>query len=264
MSSIISDSKREKCGETFVHVMTQFLEQLATVFPDCPKIGLFNTLWNEKLEKEGTPISKTFYTEAVEEYHSQFSEVYELCLSKDTSVLEMDISFIKNIDLDKKYREGLIHPKSQEAIWAFVNSLNRFANLYINGEDLKKNVDHAPPVSQEASPSTFEEKTEEDEDEEDNPLQRVFNGILKSSQQVSRDIIQKQGNSGEAASASEIMGNVDIISATQSVLGSLDQNDIMELANGFSSGKHNIMDVMSLFSKSVTNIKEMMEKDHLD
>ncbi len=121
---------REKAVESFVNMMSQFLESLSEVFPNCLKVNGYHLAWSARFNTISD--KQTFMevgTEALESYHDSMAPFYDQCSQRDNSILYEDIDIMNNIDLKQKWEDGM-HPQTEQAIWDYIEKLNEFSNLY--------------------------------------------------------------------------------------------------------------------------------------
>lgn len=116
--------------EAFVDMMTQFLNALQETFPTCLRVRAYNMGWNVRLngvnsQEELLELGK----EALQSYHESMEPYYTRCSSHDATLIQEDIDIMNNIGMRDKWNAGM-HPETEEAIWAYINKLNEFSNLY--------------------------------------------------------------------------------------------------------------------------------------
>jgi len=117
--------------ESFIDMMTQFLSAMLETFPVCLRVRAYNVGWEARLQAvNNSEEFLVFGKEVIEGYHESMEPFYTRCTAHDSTLLQEDIDLMTNIGMKDKWDAGM-HPETEEAMWAFINKLNEFANLYM-------------------------------------------------------------------------------------------------------------------------------------
>jgi len=116
---------------TFVQMLEQFITQLHTVFPECPKVlvlkqGFENNFSSEKTSEERQAMAVQYITG----WHDTFTAHYVQVSEEDDFLFDNpDISFFTATDLYNKWTDDL-HLETKAAIWEFLKNLCNLSNMY--------------------------------------------------------------------------------------------------------------------------------------
>ena len=116
---------------SFVDMMSQFLTALSETFPTCIRVQSYRIAWQARITAvaDDNEALATLGRNAITAYHVSMEPFYGRCNARDTSLLTEDIEMLHNMALKAKWDAGM-HPATEEAIWAYINKLNEFSNLY--------------------------------------------------------------------------------------------------------------------------------------
>jgi hypothetical protein len=130
-SASIGPAMSENMIHSFVDMMSQFLSALGETFPTCIRVQGYRIGWETQITDAGNNEAAvlTLGRDAITTYHASMEPFYARCGSRDTSLLSEDIDLLHNMGLKAKWDAGM-HPATEDAIWAYINKLNEFANLY--------------------------------------------------------------------------------------------------------------------------------------
>lgn len=120
----------ENMIHSFVDMMSQFLSALSETFAGCIRVQGYRIAWQARLSSaEDETQLLLLGQDAITAYHLSMEPFYARCNSRDTTLLSEDIDLLHNMGLRAKWEAGL-HPETEDAIWAYINKLNEFSNLY--------------------------------------------------------------------------------------------------------------------------------------
>ena len=87
----------QKNALNFVHLMTQFLNAMSDVFPECSHVSLYKTGWEFELLKHTSNDKKvSLGKKAAESYDESMHPYVDMCKEKDVTILQYNIDIMKN------------------------------------------------------------------------------------------------------------------------------------------------------------------------
>ena len=115
------------CLDSFVQMEGQFLSSLMEVFPECPNLR------QVKLELNMATTIPAQKQALVEDWIQYMGPYFADCANKNTAKVIQDKNFppgVQRIEIEKKWQDPDIDANTQEAVWAYLNELNRLAQMY--------------------------------------------------------------------------------------------------------------------------------------
>lgn len=130
------EQKEESNVDTVLHSFTslleQFIGQLRTVFPECPKLVELQNGFEANFSAEQTPETRReTAVNYINGWHEDFIEVYTLVAAEDEGLFTASPlpAFLETIDLPEKWQPGL-HVDTKASIWEFLKNLCNLANMH--------------------------------------------------------------------------------------------------------------------------------------
>jgi hypothetical protein len=120
-------------SDDFVSVLIEFLDQMTTVFNDCPRCHLYKNALQTKLNHLTGSERSAFVERAYTQYHNVMLPFYERCSRRDETLLDEDIELVEKLDLRAKWTDNL-DAQTKSAIWTYIGLLNQIANFLMTGE----------------------------------------------------------------------------------------------------------------------------------
>ena len=128
-------SLRQHALDGFSQTMGQFLDAVAGVFPECVETRKTKLKFDIAITHGTTDIANQLKTKLVEKWHEKMEPMYERCKARDTSVIEEVCEDTESIAAKMKLWDKWIDPQIQngthETIWAYLDNLNKFCQMYI-------------------------------------------------------------------------------------------------------------------------------------
>lgn len=119
---------------SFVGMLEQFITQLTTVFPECPKLQVLSSAFSNHFSDEKTPEERRqTAVNYIRGWHEDFQDLYaEIAAESETMftpAVGSRVSFFTTTDLHLKWTPTL-HPDTKSSIWEFLKNLNNLSNMY--------------------------------------------------------------------------------------------------------------------------------------
>lgn len=116
---------------SFTQMLEEFIGQLHTVFPECPKVAALKQAFETHFSESNTPEERKQYAiNYIVGWHDDFTNVYSQVTSEDESVLrDATISFFHTIDLLPKWSSRL-HVDTKSSIWEYLKNLCNLSSMY--------------------------------------------------------------------------------------------------------------------------------------
>lgn len=116
---------------SFVQMLEEFIGQLHTVFPECPKVLVLKEAFESNFADTKTPEERReFAVNYIVGWHDDFTNVYSLVASEAESVFaDPNVSFFETTDLGAKWTSRL-HPDTKSSIWEYLKNLCNLSNMY--------------------------------------------------------------------------------------------------------------------------------------
>lgn len=115
------------CIDAFVEMEGQFLSSLIEVFPECPNLRQtkleFNMATSIASQKEGL----------VQQWLQYMGPFFGDCTNKNVAKVIQDKNFppsVRQIEIEKKWIDPDVDNDTRDAVWAYLNELNRLAQMY--------------------------------------------------------------------------------------------------------------------------------------
>ena len=130
--------------ESFVDMMTQFLDAMQEVFPECLRVRGYRVALQVELARNASDPAAlaAFKQRAIGGYHDSMGPYYARCLERDESLIHEPIDLMVNIALPAKWTADL-HPDTKAAIWEYILKLNEFSNVYSMYSRVPPNMMHS-------------------------------------------------------------------------------------------------------------------------
>ena len=115
---------------SFISLMEQFVGQLHTVFPECPKVQVLQDAFSGHFS-EDKPAEERRQTavQYIQGWHDDFSAHYSLIAAEDEGLFAVNTSFFETTDLVNKWTPSL-HPDTKTSIWEYLKNLCNLSNMY--------------------------------------------------------------------------------------------------------------------------------------
>lgn len=115
---------------SFVSLLEQFVGQLHTVFPECPKVQVLKVAFEGHFA-EDKPSEERRQTAVnyIQGWHEDFSNSYSLVANEDEALFSVSTSFFETTDLCVKWTASL-HIDTKSSIWEYLKNLCNLANMY--------------------------------------------------------------------------------------------------------------------------------------
>tara|TARA_Y100001970_G_C14167489_1_gene822172 strand:+ start:154 stop:939 length:786 start_codon:yes stop_codon:yes gene_type:complete len=126
-SEVVPPSVTAMCIDSFVKMEEQFLASLIEVFPECPNLR------QTKLEFNMACTLESQKQQRVEEWIQYMGPFFSDCTNKQAARVIVDRNFppsVQAIEIQKKWQDPDIDEETREAVWAYLNELNRLAQMY--------------------------------------------------------------------------------------------------------------------------------------
>jgi len=107
----------------FMDMMGQFLDALHDVYPECLKVIAYRLAFRTQLSSDREQLVEQG-EEAMQMYHDAMHTWYTRCTAKDEGLLSEDIEFLHDLGMYHKWTA--MEADTKEAIWDYINHLNRF------------------------------------------------------------------------------------------------------------------------------------------
>lgn len=132
----LNEQKEESNIDTVLHSFTslleQFIGQLRTVFPECPKLvelqsGFETNFSAEKTSEERREMAVNY----ISGWHEDFLAVYTLVAAEDEGLFTVSHppAFLETTELPQKWQPTL-HVDTKASVWEFLKNLCNLANMY--------------------------------------------------------------------------------------------------------------------------------------
>jgi len=115
------------CTQQFADLQGQFLESLIEVFPECDTLAQLRVQFNLA---NMLPSQKT---ERVEEWLQYMQPFFQACTQRQALVVMKNEHFppsVQAMDIEGKWTDPDIDEDTREAVWAYLDELNRLAQMY--------------------------------------------------------------------------------------------------------------------------------------
>jgi hypothetical protein len=115
---------------SFTSLLEQFITQLRTVFPECPKLEVLQAAFEanfsaNKTSEERREVAVNYITG----WHDDFLNTYPQVAAENEAVFQANLSFFETTDLPGKWKPTL-HPDTKASIWEFLKNLCNLSNMY--------------------------------------------------------------------------------------------------------------------------------------
>lgn len=107
----------------FMDMMGQFLDALHDVYPECMKVIAYRLAFRTQLSSDRAVLVQQG-EEAMQMYHDTMHTWYSRCTARDESLLREEIEFLHDLGMYSKWAD--MGADTKEAIWDYINHLNRF------------------------------------------------------------------------------------------------------------------------------------------
>lgn len=115
---------------SFVSLLEQFVGQLHTVFPECPKVQVLQTAFEGHFSSEKTAAERREKAvDYINGWHEDFSNSYAMIAGEDEGLFQLNTSFFETTDLPLKWMASL-HPDTKSSIWEFLKNLCNLSNMF--------------------------------------------------------------------------------------------------------------------------------------
>ena len=112
--------------DCFVELMIEFVEAMNDIFPECDK-----TYTNLCELREITQAKATEKLDKlVRVWHLGMSPHFAACTQCDDSIMLRQASILSRFDMKKKWQDPQFNDDSKEAVWAYINQLNKLSALH--------------------------------------------------------------------------------------------------------------------------------------
>lgn len=121
------------CIDSFVDMEDQFLTSLIEVFPECPNLRQTKLEFDIACKRLGEATTKAQRKERVEEWIQYMAPFFNDCTQKNAAKVIKNRNFppsVQAIDIEKKWQDPDVDDDTREAVWAYLNELNRLAQMY--------------------------------------------------------------------------------------------------------------------------------------
>lgn len=123
-----SSNPKDALLEQFLDMLGQFLSALQEVFPECPAIAGYNTMF--KFKMGGSTKSKhATGLEGISDWHRNMRAYYDDIRNKKESVFYAKIPIMSSLRISEKLTPSL-HPETKDAVWEYLQRLNDLANMH--------------------------------------------------------------------------------------------------------------------------------------
>lgn len=215
-----------EAANRFMTIMSQFLSALKATWPDCPRVALYQSMWESKVAEHeaGSEGYNAYVQEAISGYHESMSPYYQKCERRDPSILNDNIDLLDNIDMLGKWNGGM-HPTTLERMWQYLQILNGAAQEFMPSPT----PDLATGLGQLA----------------DNIMQNVPEGIVQAAQQETERLEQMQ-REGRTPNLSDMM------QIGFNTMQNIDPQDFQRMAQSIAGGQFgNAADIMAMASQAM-------------
>jgi len=117
----------DMCITQFVQLEGQFLESLIEVFPECA------ALTRVRIQFNLASMLASQKTERVEEWLQYMQPFFHACTQRRAEVVMKNENFppsVQAMDIESKWRDPDIDDETKTAVWAYLDELNRLAQMY--------------------------------------------------------------------------------------------------------------------------------------
>lgn len=130
-NNIANTDVNETMVLSFTNMMTQFLDAMSEVFPECPKVAFYRLGWVATMEDCKTNRTELIKTgkQAIESYVKSMSPYFSMCLSRNAAILNEDIDIMNNIGMREKWTDDL-DEETKATFWQYIQHLNEFAHMH--------------------------------------------------------------------------------------------------------------------------------------
>jgi hypothetical protein len=113
--------------EQFADLQGQFLESLIEVFPECDALAQLRMQFNL------ASMLASQKTERVEEWLQYMQPFFQACTQRQADVVMKNANFppsVQAMDIEGKWADPDIDEDTRQAVWAYLDELNRLAQMY--------------------------------------------------------------------------------------------------------------------------------------